>query len=439
MKFKTLFTSILLLLILTACTPEATETPEPNTDLLDFTPIVSVSGEIVPVQKATLSGTTLGIALEVTVEEGDSVSEGDVLVRMKGEEQVQAAIAAATFELTAARLALDEINDRDYALLAAQARATMDATQEQLDDLQNTDLQQALALQAIADAEKAVEEAGKAVNREKSSASQSLIDAAEAQVVLARDALDKARDDFEPYEDKPDDNLIRANFQARLAAAQQNYDAAVRRLNALMDTGSETDLAVAEANFATAQANLAQTQRDWDDLKDGPDPEDIALLEAQITNYEKDWNDLLAGPDPDEIALAEARIANAEVQLTAAQARLEDLTIRAPFSGTISELYIETSEWIAPGQPIIVLADLANLIVETTDLSEIDVALIELGKTATVSFDALPNIVVSGMVTSIAPKASEGAGVNYTVLLDLSEIPPGLRWGMTAFVDIEVE
>ena len=39
---------------------------------------------------------------------------------------------------------------------------------------------------------------------------------------------------------------------------------------------------------------------------------------------------------------------------------------------------------------------------------------------------------------SIAPKASEGYGVKYTVVVKLDDLPEALRWGMTAFVDIEV-
>jgi hypothetical protein len=41
------------------------------------------------------------------------------------------------------------------------------------------------------------------------------------------------------------------------------------------------------------------------------------------------------------------------------------------------------------------------------------------------------------MVSRIAPKSTEGAGVNYPVIITLDEIPAALRWGMTAFVDIE--
>jgi len=55
----------------------------------------------------------------------------------------------------------------------------------------------------------------------------------------------------------------------------------------------------------------------------------------------------------------------------------------------------------------------------------------------TITFDALPGAVTQGRVTRIAPRASAGSGVNYTVWIQLDEVPDGLMWGMTAFVDIE--
>jgi hypothetical protein len=77
--------------------------------------------------------------------------------------------------------------------------------------------------------------------------------------------------------------------------------------------------------------------------------------------------------------------------------------------------------------------------VETTDLSEIDVAQISLGDTAFITFDSLPDLELQGTVARIAPKSDESAGVNFPVIIELSEIPAALRWGMTAFVDIILE
>lgn len=422
-------------LILAACTtPQATATPEEN-PLANFVAGVSATGKIVPEQYASLSVTTGGVVEEVFVSEGDLVEEGQLLIQIKGGEQAQAAVTAAQLELTNAQNALDNLYDNTD-LIAANALKTAEDTEDALEDLQNRELQEALALQAIADAQKLIENTERTYNYSISTADEADIDLQRAQVTLAKDALDKALEDYEPYADKPEDNLVRANLLARKAAAQQVYDDAVRRLNALLGTGSEADIAVAEADYATAQAQLIQAQRDWERVQEGPSAGDIALLEAQIASAYEDYEMYKDGPDPADVAASEARIANAEAQLAAAQSVLDDLQLLAPFAGTISELHIKTSEWVSPGQPVLVLADLNSLQVETTDLSEIDIAKIVLGDTVSLTFDALPDT-VAGTVTHISPKAAQGSGVNYTVTIDLAELPADLRWGMTAFVELE--
>ena len=429
---------LFILLLLHACSGAAqtTATPEPEF-FADFSPVISATGKVVPEQHATLSVQTPGLVAELLVQEGDLVQVDAVILRLEGQATAQAALAATQMELTAAQIALQDIYDADYTLLAAQARSEMAAAQQALDDLQNPELQQALVEQAITEAEKAVDDAERALSRSQSTASQADIDAAKAAVILAEDALKKVEEDFAPYANKPEDNLIRATLQAKLSAAQGAYDAAVRHLNGMQSAGDPLEIALAEARLATAQAQLVQAQRDWDEIKDGPDPGDVALIEAQIAHAEDEYTRLSNGPDPDDIALAEARVTNAEAQLAAAQAALDNLELRAPFGGVVGAMYIHAGEWIAPGQPALLLADVQHLVVETTDLSEIDVAQIEVGDTASLSFDALPDVVVNANVTRIAPKAAEGAGVNYTLTLELDEIPDGLRWGMTAFVDIE--
>jgi hypothetical protein len=86
---------------------------------------------------------------------------------------------------------------------------------------------------------------------------------------------------------------------------------------------------------------------------------------------------------------------------------------------------------------VVVIADLQDLRIETTDLSEIDVARIAIGSPATVTFDAFPDLSVRAVVMQIDSRAAEGSGVNFKTTLKLIETPPGLRWGMTAFVDID--
>jgi multidrug efflux pump subunit AcrA (membrane-fusion protein) len=426
-----------LIFVLSACSPAEEETATPESIAPAFSPIVSATGVVVPEQEASLSVSAGGVVEDVLVNKGDDVSAGQVLVQMEGSEQQLAAVTAAELELANAKFALDALY-KDTNLLAAQALRSAETAEKALEDLNNPELQQALALQAVADAQKAVDTTKRQARYTQSTANQADIDAQKAQVVIAKDALDKANDDFAPYANKSEDNLTRAHFLSRQAAAQQVYDDAVRRLNALQGTGSEVDINVAEADYITAQAALLQAERDLERVLDGPDPGEVALLEAQIEKGYRDFETYSDGPDPDDVTLAEARITNAEAQLSAAKETLADLELVAPFDGVISAVYINPSEWLAPGSPVLLIADLNNLQVETTDLSEIDVAQISIGDTAVVTLDALPDLVLEGTVVNIAPKADEGSGVNFPVIIELSEIPAALRWGMTAFVDIDV-
>jgi HlyD family secretion protein len=426
-----------LIFILAACSPAAEETAAPQSVAVDFSPIVSATGEVVPEREALLSVSAGGVVEDVLVNKGDDVSAGQVLVQLEGTEQQAAVVSAAALELANAQFVLDSLY-KDTDLLAAQALRSAETAEQALEDLNNPELQQALALQAVADAQKAVNTTERNSRYTQSTASQADIDAQKAQVVMARDALDKANEDYEPHANKSEDNLTRAHFLSRQAAAQQVYDNAVRRLNAMQGTGSEVDINVAEAEYFTAQAALLQAERDLERVLDGPDPGELALLEAQIEKGYRDFEIFSAGPDPDDVTLAEARIANAEAQLAAGKEMLADLELVAPFDGVISAVHVNPSEWVAPGSPVLLMADLNHLQVKTTDLSEIDVARISLDDTAVVTFDALPDLVLEGTVISIAPKADEGSGVNFPVIIELSEIPAPLRWGMTAFVDIDV-
>jgi HlyD family secretion protein len=365
----------------------ATPTAEPL-PLEDFAPTVSATGVVVPQRWSQLSVTTSGVISQVGINENDLVEQGQTLIELKGEANLQAALAAARFELASAQHALDSLY-KDSDLRAAQAHQTLIEARQRLRDAQR--------YQDNLDAP----------------APQGDINQARANLVIARDRLEKAQEDFAPYEKKPETNLVRAGLLSKLAQAEKDYEAAERRLNNLIGTSSELDLAEADADVVLAQEQVAVAERDY-----------------QI--YQK-------GPEPDEVRLAEERVANAKAQVSAAEAALEDLQLLAPFDGTISELYVRENEWIALGQPVLMLAELDHLQVQTTDLNEIDVARVRVGNSASLTFDALPDQVLNGKVVRIAPKASSGSGVNYTVILELDEIPQNLRWGMTAFVDIEVE
>jgi multidrug efflux pump subunit AcrA (membrane-fusion protein) len=376
LKFTKWVTMLLLTSVfLVACSglsTQATATPDIET-LEDVKPVVNATGKAVPAEYSRLSITVPGVVNEILVDEGDQVNKGDVLLRLKGEEDLTAAITSAEFEITAAQKALDDL-------------------------YKNADDAKTQTLEAIALQEKLVRDARYQLDNFTPPQVQSKMSATEA-LEWAKQRLDAAYAAFEPYKYYSETDDTREDRKEDYDDAQADYNAAVKRLQY-------------ETEVATTQANLQKALDDYAIWKDGPDPKDVAV--------------------------AKARMDNAKAALVAAQAKLVDLELNAPFSGTVSEVNVRQGEWINPGQPVIVIADLANLQVETTDLNEIDAARVKVGNPVIVTFDALPGVEVKGVVKSIAPKASEGSGVNYTVVIELDELPDLLRWGMTAFVDIEV-
>jgi hypothetical protein len=66
---------------------------------------------------------------------------------------------------------------------------------------------------------------------------------------------------------------------------------------------------------------------------------------------------------------------------------------------------------------------------------------VQIGQEATVIVDALDGQAIKGRVARIASVATERRGDRvYAVIIDLDVGPEsGLRWGMSAFVEIEIE
>jgi len=403
---------------------------------------------------------------------GIAVANYELIAAGQTDEQKSAAISAAELELAGAQYALNKLYE-DTDLLASQALITSEELENQLEDLQIFDLQQALAMKAIAEAQKAVESTERRFRTVSNTASQANIDAAQAQVILAKDALDDAKEDFEPYQDKPEDNLTRANFQAKLAAAQQVYDAAVRNLNALQGTGSLADIAVAEADLMTAKAQLLQAERDWERLKDGPKESEISLLEAQIAKSKKDYSIYKDGPDPDDVSLAASRVKNAEAHLTLAQAdfpteeelavaqaqidsakanleaiqvHIDLLVIKTPISGVVTTRNVEPGEVIQPGMAAMTISQLEELTV-TVYIPEDKYGLISLGDKANLSADSFPGELFEAYVTRIADKAEftprnvqtkeDRQTTVYAIELSVKDPEANLKPGMPTDVEFE--
>ncbi len=389
---------------------------------------IGATGQVRSYQSALLTWKTSGTVESVLVRIGDQVSEGQTLAALIQTSLPQNVILAQA-DLVGAQKALDDLLQSD--LQRAQAMQAVENAEQALEDLLDPELQQALALQAVADSEQVVDTTGRIWRNVQSTASQANIDSAAAQVVLLREDLKKAEEAFAPYENKPEDNLTRAALQSRFAEAQQKYDAAVRNLNALKGTGSDTDIALAAANYAAAQARLSSAHRDYDRVKDGPSEADVALLTAQLADARRAWERVQTGASDDDIAAAEARVA-------AAQATLDQAMIKAPFDGIVTRTDSKPGDLITPGTLSFRVDDFSHLLVDL-EVSEVDINTIEIGQAVTMSFDAILTREYHGLVSEVALVGNEVQGiVSFTVTVELDDADDAVRPGMTSAVNIVV-
>jgi len=141
----------------------------------------------------------------------------------------------------------------------------------------------------------------------------------------------------------------------------------------------------------------------------------------------------------EKILVADAKVEQMQAALKVAEASLAQGTLLAPFDGTVVGVNVSAGEYVQTSQQVIFIADLENLLVETTDLSELNVAAIKIGQPASVFVEALSEE-FPGVVTAISPISDTiGGDVVFKVTIKLDEQPASLLWGMSADVEINVE
>jgi len=216
--------------------------------------------------------------------------------------------------------------------------------------------------------------------------------------------------------------------EAALVQAQAAYDE-IAWLEEVAEMPQTLALQLATLDYESALANYELVTR-------GAPPEDLEAAWRNVKSAIAQVDKLKAGATPEQLAIAQAGVTQAEAGLDTARATSNQSTLTAPFNGTVADLQVSPGQIVMPGQVVLTLADLSQLQVETTDLSERDVSEVQVGQQATVYVEAL-NADVPGQVARISPLASTvGGDVVYTVVVALEEQPEGLRLGMSVEVEI---
>jgi HlyD family secretion protein len=245
-------------------------------------------------------------------------------------------------------------------------------------------------------------------------------------------------------QENPDADAL-AQAQREFAAAQARIDASRSALEELQGGATAAEQQAASGGVAAAVAQRDAAQAELDLLLAGSQAEQIAIAEARRAEASAALSEAQVRVQQSEatVAQAQAGVTQAQAGVDTAQSALDDRTLTSPFAGVVADVAVELGETISAGVPVATVADLSGWLVETTDLTELDVVTVAVGQTAEVRADALPDETFTGVVTDIASTAEEVRGdVTYRVTLrldDAAEALERLRWGMTVFVTVDTD
>ena len=257
-----------------------------------------------------------------------------------------------------------------------------------------------------------------------------------------------------------------AQLQHQVSNAQQSYNDTVASANATNQADAATvasDQAKVNADCPNgAQCSQEQAQLASDKTKQNMDAisgqSRINSAAQQITSS-RDNLAVQTQVKPNALASGQAQVASAQAQVQAAQLALNQTTLTAPTSGVVISINGVPGETAGSGtaqspgslapQPssggtggassgFMVIDDTSSF-VAVMPFAETDAARLAANQTAVFTFDAIPNLTISGHVLSISPSATVVSNVvDYYVSFVLNRTDPRLREGMTANASITV-
>jgi multidrug efflux pump subunit AcrA (membrane-fusion protein) len=142
------------------------------------------------------------------------------------------------------------------------------------------------------------------------------------------------------------------------------------------------------------------------------------------------------GPAPEDwIIEAQNDLTLKKAQFEDAQATLDQMELKAPFSGVVTEANASTDQVFQENDVLFKIIDPKALEV-MANVTQEDYPLLKAGQEVGVYFDARPDVIVQGKVDRIVPKLVEGDSPTYDIFISLDKVPGGLVDGMTADANV---
>lgn len=167
-------------------------------------------------------------------------------------------------------------------------------------------------------------------------------------------------------------------------------------------------------------------------------PLDLTTAQKNVEEKEKKLADLKAGPDDLDLRGQKITIQQKEDALASARENLADYFVKAPFDGIVAEVNIKKGDSVSSGTTLATLITKQKIAQIT--LNEIDAAKVKVDQKATISFDALPDLNITGRVIKVDTMGTVTQGVvSYGVKIAFDADMETVKPGMSLTADIITE
>jgi HlyD family secretion protein len=215
----------------------------------------------------------------------------------------------------------------------------------------------------------------------------------------------------------------------------------------------EQEVKAAQQSMIDAQADLEQKKLDNDRArqlfaKDEISAQDrdqaataLKRAEAIFKAAQQRYNEAVEGSRKEDIEIARANLNQANANLGLSRVNLDYAVLRAPSAGVITVRQAELGEVVAPGSPVVTLADLDHIWLRAY-IAETDLGSIHWGQEAIVTTDTYPGKQYHGRISFISSSAeftpksvqtyTERVTLVYRIKIDIDNPSHELKPGMPA-------
>jgi len=403
---------------------------------------ITGSGNIEPQAQSNVNFKVAGVLTEIDAHVGDHVSAGQTLAKIDSTAEQNAvnqananlSTAQANLQLTETPLTQNQINQLQDSVNTAQQSYNDTVTQVNLTNTQDTSQVAADQSQLTID-------------------QQSLTFNATYQTALQKLTTDKAA---------LQTTITTFNTDGCQSQAYATYSTTcLTDFNAVSTNQTAVNADQLTVNTQAATVNVDQSKLNTDTAKQTSDKtsgqRSVNQAAAALTSAQ-DQLKTQTESKPNQIASAKAQVLSAEAAVQTAQQNLNETTLVSPMDGEVNSISGVVGETVAPGggttpeapgsqaplpastasNAFMVIGNISGMEV-VIPFAESDASRLAYNQPAQVTFDAVPNLTITGHVIAVASAATVTSGVvNYYATIVLNQTDKALKQGMTANATVTV-